>query len=151
MPSDLFRDSSIGQLVNYLSKGRLLPYADQLSTYEIPARYLPSSALNSASATLCGTPGVKSGTTTPLSPVLPRTSSEENANLNAKSEVTTLVDAEGVIKPTLSSGGEKEGIENQLEKGDLKLKELEGKEEQEVVFEPYLVDWDGPLDPDNPR
>ena len=37
---DLVRDSFIGQLVNRISGGRLLPYADQRSDYVIPERYL---------------------------------------------------------------------------------------------------------------
>jgi len=37
---DIVRDSSFGQIVNWASNGRLLPYRDQLSDYVVPSRYL---------------------------------------------------------------------------------------------------------------
>ena len=40
MVADLVRDSSFGQLVNWLSNGRYCPYADQKPGYVIPERYL---------------------------------------------------------------------------------------------------------------
>jgi len=36
----LIRESVAGQLLNYISSGRLLPYSDQLEGYQVPARYL---------------------------------------------------------------------------------------------------------------
>lgn len=114
---DLLRDSTIGQLLNHFSAGRVLPYADQRASYTIPIRYtLHSStppAADSCAATLCGDL-VKS----PSEPI---------------SRVPTLVGVEG-----------KDGTE--LEKGV-------SDEEKPVVAakDPYLVDWDGPDDPDNPR
>lgn len=47
---DIVRDSTIGQILNRVSHGRILPYADQRPDYVIPARYLPGfvpSKLNS--------------------------------------------------------------------------------------------------------
>lgn len=40
MVADLVRDSSFGQLVNWLSEGRYCSYADQKPDYVIPERYL---------------------------------------------------------------------------------------------------------------
>ncbi|GAA6005794.1 hypothetical protein JCM11491_004013 [Sporobolomyces phaffii] len=40
MPLDLVRDSVFGNLVNYASGGRYLPYEDQKPGYVVPARYL---------------------------------------------------------------------------------------------------------------
>jgi len=37
---DLIRESPFGQLLNRVSNGRVLPYKEQQSTYQIPARYL---------------------------------------------------------------------------------------------------------------
>ncbi|KAJ7642040.1 putative caffeine resistance protein [Roridomyces roridus] len=39
---DLIRDSTIGQIINYASRGRFLPYADQRPEYVVPSRYLPA-------------------------------------------------------------------------------------------------------------
>ncbi|KAJ7863168.1 major facilitator superfamily domain-containing protein [Mycena leptocephala] len=65
---DLIRDSTVGQIINYFSRGHFLPYADQRRGYVIPARYLTASA---DTATLCEDLEKKkqtSGTTTPLEP-----------------------------------------------------------------------------------
>jgi hypothetical protein len=65
---DLIRDSTVGQIINYFSRGHFLPYADQRRSYVIPARYLTASA---DTATLCEDLEKKkqtSGTTTPLEP-----------------------------------------------------------------------------------
>lgn len=40
---DIVRDSTVGQILNFVSRGRVLPYADQRPDYVIPARYLASS------------------------------------------------------------------------------------------------------------
>ncbi|KAK4058478.1 hypothetical protein OIO90_000640 [Microbotryomycetes sp. JL221] len=37
---DIVRDSSLGQLLNWASRGRVLPYADQRKDYIIPSKYL---------------------------------------------------------------------------------------------------------------
>jgi len=47
MPLDILRDSTFGNIVNYLSKGRYLPYEDQKPGYAIPQRYLTPSSPNS--------------------------------------------------------------------------------------------------------
>jgi hypothetical protein len=39
---DIIRDSTVGQLINGLSGGRYLPYADQRPNYTIPAHFLLS-------------------------------------------------------------------------------------------------------------
>ncbi|ORY62710.1 major facilitator superfamily domain-containing protein, partial [Leucosporidium creatinivorum] len=44
---DILRDSTLGQLINYFSRGRLLPYADQRPGYILPARYTPRRTLES--------------------------------------------------------------------------------------------------------
>ncbi|KAM0788496.1 hypothetical protein ACM66B_001628 [Microbotryomycetes sp. NB124-2] len=40
MVADIVRDSTFGQLVNWASNGRLLPYEDQRPGYVVPAKYL---------------------------------------------------------------------------------------------------------------
>jgi len=44
MPLDILRDSTFGNIVNYLSKGRYLPYEDQKPGYTVPQRYLTPSS-----------------------------------------------------------------------------------------------------------
>lgn len=40
MGLDIFRDSTLGQIINKISGGSLLPYADQRPDYVVPHRYL---------------------------------------------------------------------------------------------------------------
>lgn len=43
---DILRESTVGEIVNYFSGGRILPYPDQRTDYVIPERYLASSPLS---------------------------------------------------------------------------------------------------------
>ncbi|KAK0489256.1 major facilitator superfamily domain-containing protein [Armillaria novae-zelandiae] len=61
MVQDIFRDSTIGQAINYISNGRLFPYADQRPDFKVPPQFLyPSegktafSAPESDATTICG-------------------------------------------------------------------------------------------------
>ncbi|KAJ7151055.1 major facilitator superfamily domain-containing protein [Mycena filopes] len=82
MVSDLFRDSTIGQIINYASRGRLLPYPEQRPGYIVPKRFLlPSSQrqLDAAvpdDATKVGTPS--------------RISSPPNTEIKRESTMMTL-------------------------------------------------------------
>jgi DHA1 family multidrug resistance protein-like MFS transporter len=50
---DIIRDSTVGQLINWLSGGRYLPYADQRPDYIIPAHFnVPSSTYQAHIATI---------------------------------------------------------------------------------------------------
>lgn len=60
MVQDIFRDSTIGQAINYISSGRVFPYADQRPDFIVPPQFLhPSerktalSAPESDAATIC--------------------------------------------------------------------------------------------------
>ncbi|PBK69271.1 MFS general substrate transporter [Armillaria solidipes] len=60
MVQDIFRDSTIGQAINYISSGRLFPYADQRPDFKVPPQFLhPSerktalSAPESDATTIC--------------------------------------------------------------------------------------------------
>lgn len=64
---DILRDSTVGQILNWASKGRILPYEDQRADYVVPARYLPD---RSSTAVAKGQLG------------LPRTHSDANTLVN---------------------------------------------------------------------
>ncbi|PBK69021.1 MFS general substrate transporter [Armillaria solidipes] len=73
MVQDIFRDSTIGQAINYISNGRFFPYADQRPDFEVPPHFLlPSSqrpstivSPDSDATTLCGDLEKSTGTSTP--------------------------------------------------------------------------------------
>ncbi|KAK0492784.1 major facilitator superfamily domain-containing protein [Armillaria luteobubalina] len=62
MVQDIFRDSTIGQAINYISNGRIFPYTDQQPDFVVPPHFiLPSSqrpstivSPDSDATTLCG-------------------------------------------------------------------------------------------------
>ena len=121
---DIIRDSTLGQLVNYISAGRFLPYADQKPSYDIPAHYL-----------------------LPPSTSKPSPTDEKENPLGA--ELTIPVDTP---HPHRASGGSVTRINTPVpqdssvgdhEKGDVKT--------EVVTYDPYLVGWDGDDDPENPR
>lgn len=46
---DIFRDSTVGLVINTLSNGKILPYADQDPSWDVPANFLASSPSSSVS------------------------------------------------------------------------------------------------------
>ncbi|KAJ7627407.1 major facilitator superfamily domain-containing protein [Roridomyces roridus] len=96
MGFDLIRDSAVGQLINYLSGGHLLPYVDQRPGYTVSVRFLTvekreEKERESASdaVTLCGDVCEKktkdSEATTPTPPALDR-------ELTLSSDVTAAME-----------------------------------------------------------
>jgi DHA1 family multidrug resistance protein-like MFS transporter len=134
---DLFRDSVVGQVINYFSGGRLLPYADQLPGYEIPERYLLD---RKTVEDVEPNPGqfLKSPPTT-SSTSLPPSGPHPPSNTSTR----TLAQKSPIARPlTLEDG--KPAYEDDVTAAKLQA-ELSEKSN------PYLVEWDGPNDPDNPK
>ena len=118
---DIIRDSTVGQLINRLSSGRYLPYADQRSDYSIPARFIPPSSLSrTQSASTDDRQSLSSAEESSPATISPRTSA-------SLTRINTLV----------------EDSVHDYEKGEVKKTEL--------VYDPYLVGWNGDDDPENPR
>ncbi|KAJ7778241.1 major facilitator superfamily domain-containing protein, partial [Mycena metata] len=123
MVQDLIRDSTIGQIVNYLSSGRFLPYPEQRPDYVVPKRFLlPSSQrtqlddeVASDAATLCGDM-TKDGS---------KISSPPDTTIKRESTISTLA-------------------------ADLESKQKQ-VDEDTAVPDPYLIEWNGDSDPENPR
>lgn len=146
---DIIRDSSIGQLLNSISGGRILPYADQRAGYVIPDRYRVDSLSRAASrATLIGD-------TTP--PDLKKTLSVEkyisestlptrpqSAVVSSATSIRTIV-RESIIPTNLEAGDTlAEKLRDELTYAQIHP-ELAKPENLD------LVDWYGPDDSDNPR
>lgn len=72
MTPDIFRDSTVGQILNFVSRGRILPFPDQRPGFVVPSRYLLTPASGQ----------VIDGEQQP----------------KPQSDVSTLVDAEGTIR-----------------------------------------------------
>ena len=122
---DLVRDSFLGQAINSLSGGRLLGYADQKPDYKVPSRYLLSPA---------------------LSQVTTITSTVEQKKAESKSSSHSATACPTPLPPAHIPNSEKESETEDFP--DLVADRLRDIEKS---GDGYLVDWDGPNDPDNPR
>jgi len=119
---DIIRDSTVGQLINRISRGRYLPYADQRSDYNVPAHFiLPSSPASQTQFASTDDKQIPSSSeTTSPAIISPRTSA-------SVTRINTPID---------------KSVQDH-EKGEVKPETL--------VFDPYLVGWNGDDDPENPR
>lgn len=136
--SSAFRESIIGQAINHVTKGRVLPYPEQRSDFIVPARYvlgqnagsLPSTAVNSRKVTPLSV--------SPTSTQSTRAPSPTPAAARTDSDNATLADVD------VADGNARKAIEKAL-----------NTEKQQVGMEqgedPYLVTWYGEDDPDNPQ
>ena len=145
---DLIRDSTVGQIINKLSSGRLLPYADQRLDYVVPSRYrLPETSTNTFY-----------GDTIPINHERSR-SSGDNASTRTLGQESGFVSTNGAEeerKRNLQAA--MEGETKDLERGSAKLETTKDEGATVQVHpaldsqkDPYLVEWDGPNDPENPR
>jgi MFS transporter, DHA1 family, multidrug resistance protein len=120
---DIIRDSTVGQLINSISGGRYLPYADQRSDYAIPAKFLLSSTSKTKPASI------------------------ERKKIRAPSQrqSANLVDTSRRPSNSLTSinfSPVEESIQD-YEKGDV--------ENEPMEYDHYVVGWNGDDDPENPR
>lgn len=69
---DLIRESTVGELVNRFSGGRILPYPDQRPGFEIPKRYRATSSPASSSSSSVNTEKPKKTDDAPSSSAFPK-------------------------------------------------------------------------------
>jgi MFS transporter, DHA1 family, multidrug resistance protein len=120
---DIIRDSTVGQFINRISGGKYLPYADQRLDYKVPAHFILPSSASQTRISSVDEKEISSSTETTTPPATD-VSPHTSASLT---RVNTLVE-----KPV-----------HDYEKGDVKTEKL--------VYDPYLVGWNGDDDPENPR
>ncbi|KAL0574441.1 hypothetical protein V5O48_007504, partial [Marasmius crinis-equi] len=131
---DLVRDAVIGQIINYLSGGRLLSYPEQKPEYQVPARYLSTSRLSPASTAA----GIISETKHES-----LTEKKHESQLNGGSDSATVVD-HAPLAPTHRPGSAEDS-------NTLTDATANPSKDPEQGQDAFLVDWDGPNDPDNPK
>lgn len=122
------RESIVGQAINALSKGKLLPYPEQRADFQVPAKYLASSEKRSASAS----PQSHSRELSPATTLTPN-SNQPSRLASARASQETFADrsAHNAIEKTTHLGKPA----SELEKGE----------------DPNLVTWYGDDDPENPQ
>jgi MFS transporter, DHA1 family, multidrug resistance protein len=152
---DILRDAPAGQIINYLSNGRLLPYADQRPGYDIPERYrqhMPNMSMTTiAENTLQFQPektpsqqdvsdtGVNSVAIYPP-PALPLSTFQPSLGAIQRHEPKSSETEATIFIPDNKSVDE---IEDNVS--------INLPPPLAVAGDPHLVGWDGPDDPDNPR
>ena len=120
---DIIRDSTIGQVINNLSGGRYLPYADQRSDYTVPTRFfLPASTSQADVASID-----EKKTAARTEPARP---ADAEASRHTSRSVTRL-------------NSPVEGYIEDNEKGEV--------QKETIVYDPYLVGWYDDNDQENPR
>lgn len=166
---DIIRDSVIGQLLNGLSGGLILPYADQRKDYVVPERYRTKLLSRiTSNATILGDttpPDIKSSekervlesesnftspdTAVPSSAASIRTVVHESsfsAKTTATDDVAQCRLRAGVIMPANPEDG---NPVCEMLRDELAEIQLHPELQKEKNLD--LVDWYGPDDPDNPR
>lgn len=127
--SDLLRDSVVGQFLNFVSGGRVLPYADQRDDFVVPAHFRTDGISRSASrATIVG----------------------DTSPPDLKKVVSVEKSLSEFAAPTLTNA-DPEGGNPDLEKLRDELAIAKLHPEQVTEQDPNLVGWYGPDDQDNPR
>ncbi|KAF7978666.1 hypothetical protein HWV62_45194 [Athelia sp. TMB] len=127
--SDLLRDSVVGQFLNFVSGGRVLPYADQRDDFVVPAHLRSDGISRSASrATIVG----------------------DTSPPDLKKVVSVEKSLSEFAAPTLTNA-DPEGGNPDLEKVRDELAIAKLHPEQVTEQDPNLVGWYGPDDQDNPR
>lgn len=131
MAPDIVRDSTLGQLINWATSGRVLPYRDQRPDYVVPSKYL-SSAFSSRAPTVCAQGG--QGKPQP-----------ELADFSRRSSAGTLASNEQT--PVGSPAAAHKNLHD-IEKD---LADAERGQDVPEVPDQFLVTWEGDDDPDNPK
>jgi len=163
---DIVRDSVVGQILNFLSNGRLLPYADQKSGYVVPEKYRLQTAPISRTATITDvyipSPPEKSlssdNISSPPTSMPPETGiATRNTSahtLGPEIDITTTSEDGKESRPQTAGSDEKGDLEKgselseALREGSVVAK-LQPDDEVKKSYD--IVEWDGLDDPDNPR
>lgn len=121
----------------------MLSYADQRSDYTIPERYLLTIG-ESSDTKVSVTSNVLS-----LNNILTNLKVPSEALTPCDASIKTLVRDSGITSATL------EKIDEELRDVKEKEKDLEAASIEvptpATIVDPFLVDWDGPNDQDNPK
>lgn len=145
---DIWRESTVGELLNRVSGGRILPYPDQRPDFVIPERYLATSSPASTSSS-------SPVTRTPSSATL--CAKEDISSSDAVSAPTTTSEKKSdIITHPTSTGIDVEKFDTVRSEATLEagpeLRVNGGGEKVEPDTKGYqLVDWYGDDDPENPR
>jgi DHA1 family multidrug resistance protein-like MFS transporter len=169
---DIIRESTVGEIINFVSRGRLLPYPDQRADFVIPERYLVSSSTTRddtarTRATLKSHDDINDENKSELSPshsdlptrVTSMAIDEDPKSSQWRSDVPTRIPSSDVIRADVDTRSAAR-VAKDLEAGDIESEEAEANPQalekaletaQTEIGDYILVDWYGDDDPENPR
>ncbi|EST05996.1 Major facilitator superfamily [Kalmanozyma brasiliensis GHG001] len=125
-PLPWYQDTLWGGMINKLSKGKVLPFPEERADFVPPEEYLPGYKSKHASTNRTGSHDSRlSGSST------------------SPGSETTHVGSQTPKTP-------KTGNSSSAEDGDKSNRETP-PDNMEDDTDPYLIDWNGPSDPDNPQ
>ena len=139
-----YQDTAWGLLVNKLSKGKVLPYPEERPDFVPPEEYLPGYKTRRAAASgNRNAAGVRSN---------PSSSASSSAGA---SETTHVGNEVGKLKTNMVEAGsgssQQQGGTSNSSQSNSDEKNLEtAPDSLEDDTDPYLIDWNGDSDPDNP-
>lgn len=119
-----YQDTVWGVMINKLSHGKSLPYPEQEGDFVAPERYQPGYRTRHAS---------EASSPSPASPASPSSSSSSASGVSGP----TRVDSDNAPATTKPGKAHDDNAES-------------APDDENDDSHPYLVDWDGPNDPDNP-
>jgi DHA1 family multidrug resistance protein-like MFS transporter len=126
---DILRESSVGEVLNLVSGGRILPYPDQRSDFVIPERYLATSS--------------RASTSTPITRVPSAETLADKASIISGATATVTTGTNIAVEKVDTVGSDAT-----LEAGPEPVETID-KSINTKGFQ--LVDWYGDEDPENPR
>ncbi|TKY85939.1 hypothetical protein EX895_004764 [Sporisorium graminicola] len=141
---DWYQDTAWGLLINKLTKGKVLPWPEQRDDFVPPEEYLPGYKTRQATsnARTASHDSPVSGTDSPSSAASDRTHVGNNTSSKQKPGQTAMVEAGSAPRsPERQSSSGHTGEEKNFETAPDSL---------EDDTDPYLIDWNGESDPDNP-
>lgn len=155
---DILRESTLGEVANRLSGGRLLPYPDQRPDFVIPEKYLASSPL-SAATTRATAPNDEKSSTENSNPA--DADDKKNRESTWTSDAPTRIPSSEAIAVSSAKAGVEQrlkaldGVTPEEVAQDLEAQPRELEKALEVaqveIGNYILVDWYDEDDPENPK
>ncbi|SGY62556.1 BQ5605_C007g04707 [Microbotryum silenes-dioicae] len=137
MTPDIIRDSTVGQLINRFTHGRVLPYAEQRPDYVLPARYraaLDGSAIKYSTSTAAAS--VTTSRTATAAPSLKEGAEGDKISASGNAQAAhTFLDLEKSDLHRGTAPHEPTAALKDLEKADL-------HESAPVAKDPFLVEFE---------
>ena len=127
---DILRESTVGELLNRVSSGRILPYPDQRPDFVIPERFLATSSPASTSTPITRVPSTET--------LADKASTVSEATTTIATRTNIAIEKVDTVQSEATLEAGPEPVETAIDKS-VNTKGFQ------------LVDWYGDDDPENPR